>query len=71
MCACGPLHQALHRRGHHTADLTTFLLNCYTKLKDVEKLERFINQDWANSSESSTGPADLASPNPATANGHR
>ena len=39
--------QALHRRGHHTADLTTFLLNCYTKLKDVEKLERFISQDWA------------------------
>lgn len=38
--------QALHRRGQHTPDLTTFLLHCYTKLKDVEKLERFIHQDW-------------------------
>ncbi|KAH8677781.1 vacuolar protein sorting protein-like protein [Xylariales sp. PMI_506] len=33
--------------GHHkaTADHTTLLLNCYAKLKDVEKLEKFIKSE--------------------------
>ncbi|KAK3069941.1 Vacuolar protein sorting-associated protein 11 [Teratosphaeriaceae sp. CCFEE 6253] len=36
--------EALHEEGQATADHTTLLLNCYAKLKDVEKLEAFIKQ---------------------------
>jgi len=32
----------LHEHHKATADHTTLLLNCYAKLKDIEKLERFI-----------------------------
>jgi hypothetical protein len=32
----------LHEHHKATADHTTLLLNCYAKLKDVDKLEKFI-----------------------------
>ncbi|KAK1296896.1 hypothetical protein QJS10_CPB15g01584 [Acorus calamus] len=34
--------EKLHERGLASKDHTTLLLNCYTKLKDVEKLNQFI-----------------------------
>ena len=34
--------QALHRAQMATEEHTTLLLNCYTKLKDVSKLDEFI-----------------------------
>ncbi|KAI8826715.1 uncharacterized protein EV422DRAFT_511151 [Fimicolochytrium jonesii] len=34
--------QALHEKGLANADHTTLLLNCYTKLKDVRRLDEFI-----------------------------
>ena len=34
--------QKLHECGKATADHTTLLLNCYTKLKDVVSLEKFL-----------------------------
>ncbi|XP_032237087.2 vacuolar protein sorting-associated protein 11 homolog isoform X2 [Nematostella vectensis] len=34
--------QALHEHGLANTDHTTLLLNCYTKLKDVSKLDEFI-----------------------------
>uniref|UniRef100_T1ISE0 Vacuolar protein sorting-associated protein 11 homolog n=1 Tax=Strigamia maritima TaxID=126957 RepID=T1ISE0_STRMM len=34
--------QALHKQGLATEDHTTLLLNCYTKLKDTDKLNEFI-----------------------------
>lgn len=36
--------EQLHEHGKATADHTTLLLNCYAKLKDIEKLENFIKQ---------------------------
>lgn len=36
--------EQLHDHGKATADHTTLLLNCYAKLKDIEKLEKFIKQ---------------------------
>ena len=32
----------LNLQGLASTDHTTLLLNCYTKLKDVEKLDRFL-----------------------------
>jgi hypothetical protein len=37
--------QALHEKGLANADHTTLLFNCYTKLKDVKKLDEFIKVD--------------------------
>ena len=37
--------QALHEKGLANTDHTTLLLNCYTKLKSVEKLNEFIKTD--------------------------
>lgn len=34
--------QALHEKGLANGDHTTLLFNCYTKLKDVKKLDEFI-----------------------------
>lgn len=34
--------EVLHEHNKATSDHTTLLLNCYAKLKDVDKLERFI-----------------------------
>lgn len=36
--------EALHEEGKASSDHTTLLLNCYAKLKDVDKLETFIKQ---------------------------
>lgn len=35
--------QALHERNKATPDHTTLLLNCYTKLKDENKINEFIH----------------------------
>jgi vacuolar protein sorting-associated protein 11 len=37
--------EKLHDRGSASKDHTTLLLNCYTKLKDVEKLNHFIKDE--------------------------
>ncbi|KAI5864066.1 vacuolar protein sorting-associated protein 11 [Durotheca rogersii] len=37
--------EELHEHHRATADHTTLLLNCYAKLKDVEKLEKFIKSE--------------------------
>lgn len=37
--------EKLHEKGLASKDHTTLLLNCYTKLKDVEKLNVFIKRD--------------------------
>ncbi|KAF7729543.1 hypothetical protein EC973_004217 [Apophysomyces ossiformis] len=37
--------QELHSKGLANADHTTLLLNCYTKLKDVSRLDHFIKTD--------------------------
>lgn len=34
--------EQLHEQRKATSDHTTLLLNCYAKLKDIEKLEKFI-----------------------------
>ena len=34
--------QSLHEKGKALADHTTLLINCYTKLKDVDKLDEFV-----------------------------
>ncbi|KAG1673844.1 hypothetical protein FOA52_012869 [Chlamydomonas sp. UWO 241] len=39
--------ELLHTKDLATADHTTLLLNCFTKLKDVEKLDAFIHGDAA------------------------
>ncbi|EPQ28447.1 uncharacterized protein PFL1_04273 [Pseudozyma flocculosa PF-1] len=40
--------QELHARGMASSDHTTLLLNCYTKLKDVASLDRFIKRPPTN-----------------------
>jgi tetratricopeptide (TPR) repeat protein len=37
--------QALHERGVANSDHTTLLLQCYTKLKDVNRLDQFLKAD--------------------------
>ena len=37
--------QALHKEGLANEDHTILLLNCYTKLKDTQKLDEFIFKD--------------------------
>jgi hypothetical protein len=37
--------EELHEHHKATADHTTLLLNCYAKLKDVDKLEKFIKSE--------------------------
>ncbi|CAN0275685.1 unnamed protein product [Ascophyllum nodosum] len=48
--------EALHDAGQASSDHTTLLLNCHTKLKDVEKLDRFIHP--GETSSSSAQPID-------------
>ena len=40
-----PIIQALHKERLADSDHTTLLLNCYTKLKDVNQLDKFIDRD--------------------------
>lgn len=35
--------QELHKQGMASEDHTTLLLNCYTKLRDTERLNQFLN----------------------------
>ena len=46
----GPVDRSACRRtqGLATADHTTLLLNCYTKLKDVAKLDEFLHRSSAD-----------------------
>lgn len=37
--------EQLHEHRKATADHTTLLLNCYAKLKDIAKLEKFIKSE--------------------------
>ncbi|XP_064382449.1 vacuolar protein sorting-associated protein 11 homolog [Halichondria panicea] len=37
--------KALHEKGAANADHTTLLLNCYTKLKDIDQLDKFVSED--------------------------
>ncbi|TPX63051.1 hypothetical protein SpCBS45565_g06884 [Spizellomyces sp. 'palustris'] len=37
--------QALHEQNLANADHTTLLLNCYTKLKDIQRLDEFVKTD--------------------------
>ena len=39
--------EALHNRGMANSEHTTLLINCYTKLKEKEKLHDFIYSDQA------------------------
>ncbi len=43
--------QALHEKKKADPDHTTLLLSCYTKLKDVNQLDKFIAADWEFSAE--------------------
>lgn len=43
--------QALHEKREANPDHTTLLLSCYTKLKDVNQLDKFIAADWEFSAE--------------------
>ncbi|KAF6017142.1 VPS11 [Bugula neritina] len=40
--------EELHNKHHATEDHTTLLLNCYTKLKDQDKLDEFIHKKDRN-----------------------
>lgn len=40
--------QELHKQGLASEDHTTLLLNCYTKLKDTEQLNLFLNVKQAS-----------------------
>ena len=44
-------------QGRAGADHTTLLLNCYTKLKDVAKLDEFLRGSTATSADGSNGDA--------------
>ena len=37
-----PSLQSLHEQGEANADHTTLLLNCYTKLKAIDELDKFV-----------------------------
>ena len=51
--------EQLHSSGLASADHTTLLLNCYTKLKDVAKLDAFIARDRDQGSTSTSASASL------------
>lgn len=39
------IFQALHKQGHATADHTTLLLNCFTRLDRTDQLKEFLRND--------------------------
>jgi hypothetical protein len=51
--------QELHSRGLANADHTTLLLNTYTKLKDVSKLDAFIKASYMPSKADSGEKSDV------------
>lgn len=52
--------EQLHDCGLGGADHTTLLLNCYTKLKDLKKLDKFIHRDDRGGSGEGGGSAVAA-----------
>ncbi|GAA6024344.1 hypothetical protein JCM10207_003311 [Rhodosporidiobolus poonsookiae] len=50
--------QELHSRNLANSDITTLLLNCYTKLGDSDALERFIHSSSTSSSSHPSSPSD-------------
>ncbi|KAJ3838462.1 hypothetical protein F5878DRAFT_652044 [Lentinula raphanica] len=51
--------QELHTRGLANSDHTTLLLNTYTKLKDVSRLDSFIKTESKSTREESLAPDEL------------
>jgi sugar phosphate isomerase/epimerase len=51
--------QELHNQRLATTDVTTLLLNCYTKLKDITRLDAFIKADEHASRPDDELPFDL------------
>ncbi|KAJ4483791.1 hypothetical protein J3R30DRAFT_3837727 [Lentinula aciculospora] len=51
--------QELHTQGLANSDHTTLLLNTYTKLKDVSRLDSFIKTESKSSREESVAPDEL------------
>ncbi|KIY49906.1 hypothetical protein FISHEDRAFT_72138 [Fistulina hepatica ATCC 64428] len=51
--------QELHARGRANADHTTLLLNAYTKLKDVSRLDSFIRTEARREADGNELPFDL------------
>ncbi|GAA5881447.1 hypothetical protein JCM3774_005086 [Rhodotorula dairenensis] len=47
--------QELHSKGLANSDITTLLLNCYTKLKDDEAISRFIHSSSSHRDEDGEG----------------
>lgn len=58
--------EALHEKAFANAEHTTLLLNCYTKLKDVKKLDKFIQLDEVDASKKARADrsTSLAASNP-------
>ena len=54
--------QELHSRGLANSDITTLLLNCYTKLADDEALSRFIHSSSTSASTSPSSSSTSTSP---------
>lgn len=61
--------EALHEKAFATAEHTTLLLNCYTKLKDVKKLDKFIQLDEILDTKKSDLSGDLLLANGGAADG--
>ena len=49
--------ERLHSAGVASSDHTTLLLNCFTKLKDEEKLDEFLSSDGAGGAAGAAGGA--------------
>ena len=56
--------EALHEKSAATSEHTTLLLNCYTKLKDVKKLDQFIRGGLRPTSTPETALAAAAAATP-------
>jgi hypothetical protein len=57
------LHET-HDGEYVTSDHTTLLLNCYAKLKDVDKLNRFINPETQSEAAGGTGATTIEAAKP-------
>ncbi|KAG2487093.1 hypothetical protein HYH03_014337 [Edaphochlamys debaryana] len=56
--------ELMHERGLASADHTTLLLNCYTKLKDVAKLDAFLGRGLGGAAVPPGGPGAGPHPHP-------
>ncbi|GIL60245.1 hypothetical protein Vafri_14880, partial [Volvox africanus] len=61
--------ELMHERGLATCDHTTLLLNCYTKLKDVSKLDAFIRRGGVSSAAPHTTAATATTTTPVSSAG--